>query len=112
MSKQAHKLKARIHKTIFSVTSDIEKFHFNKAVARIRQLTNDIEEIRSDKQKNMWVIRYGLETLTKLINPMMPHLAEELWVCLGFETLLADTPLARGRSPVFRRRVGNCSRSN
>ena len=92
MSKQAHKLKARIHKTIFSVTSDIEKFHFNKAVARIRQLTNDIEEIRSDKQKNMWVIRYGLETLTKLINPMMPHLAEELWVCLGFETLLADTP--------------------
>jgi leucyl-tRNA synthetase len=39
-----------------------------------------------------WLRRYGLETLAQLINPMTPHLAEELWLHMGQQTPLTDTP--------------------
>ena len=32
------------------------------------------------------------ETLVMLVSPMMPHLAEELWVALGHNTLAAESP--------------------
>ena len=80
-----------IHRTIFAVTSDLEKFHFNKAIARIRELTNHLETLDPDANDAPWILRMGLESVVQLIGPMMPHLAEELWQHLGHETLLADT---------------------
>jgi leucyl-tRNA synthetase len=77
-----------IHKTIDAVTADLERFRFNRAVARIRELTN----LLSGDVEHPGVLRFGLETLMQLIGPMMPHIAEELWRRLGRETLLADTP--------------------
>jgi len=81
-----------IHRTIVAVSDDLDKFHFNRAVARIRELTNELEDLSSDEEGADWVMRQGLETAVCLIGPMMPHLAEELWHSLGYETLLADTP--------------------
>lgn len=81
-----------IHKTIDGVSGDLEKFHFNKAVARIRELTNAIEGLKDDVTGADWVRRLGLETLTLLIAPMTPHLAEALWLELGrSDALVADT---------------------
>jgi leucyl-tRNA synthetase len=37
-------------------------------------------------------MRDGIETAVRLINPMMPHLAEELWQALGYETSLQLEP--------------------
>jgi leucyl-tRNA synthetase len=39
-----------------------------------------------------WALRQALEALTRLIGPMMPHLAEELWRRLGHGQLLVETP--------------------
>ena len=36
------------------------------------------------------VLREGLEVATRLVGPMMPHLAEEMWRTLGHEELIAD----------------------
>ena len=36
------------------------------------------------------MLREGLEVVTGLIGPMMPHLAEEMWRTLGHATLIAD----------------------
>ena len=81
-----------IHKTIDGVSGDLEKFHFNKAVARIRELTNAVEGLKDDVAGADWVRRLGLETLTLLIAPMTPHLAEALWQELGRGSeLVADT---------------------
>jgi len=85
---------ARTQATRGAITDDLEKFHFNKAVARIRELTNalaDLEAGAADDPRAT-VRREGLEALAALIGPMMPHLAEELWQQLGFETLLAGQP--------------------
>jgi len=86
---QAHRA---IHKTIHAVSNDLDRFHFNKAVARIRELTNLLEGVDSTEPGYSWILREGFETVTKLIGPMMPHIAEELWSHLGHESLLADTP--------------------
>ena len=80
-----------IHKTIASVTADVERFHFNKAVARVRELTNHLDGLGADEDGLGWVLREGFETVVRLIGPMMPHLAEELWSRLGQRTLIADT---------------------
>jgi leucyl-tRNA synthetase len=80
------------HKTIAAVTDDLDKFRFNRAVARIRELTNTLEELPSSEPGAPEVLREGLETLARLLGPMMPHLAEEMWQRLGGEGLLADQP--------------------
>lgn len=79
------------HKTIAAVTDDLEKFHFNKAVARIRELSNAVETLRADQSGADWVLRFASETITSLIGPLMPHLAEEMWSALGHTTFLANT---------------------
>ncbi len=80
-----------IHQTIHSVTSDLERFHFNKAVARIRELSNALDALPRNAAGTEWVMRLGLDTVVCLIGPMMPHLAEEMWQELGHQDLLADT---------------------
>jgi leucyl-tRNA synthetase len=71
------------------VTADLESFHFNRAVARIYELVNALAELDGEDDATAWVRREGFETVTKLIGPMMPHLAEELWQKLGHSELVA-----------------------
>jgi len=85
-------LRRQIHKTIAAVTDDLDKFRFNRAVARIRELTNALEDIPADAPGAGAVLREGLEAATRLIGPMMPHLAEEMWQELAHATLVADEP--------------------
>jgi len=80
------------HKTIARITDDLEKFGFNRVVARIREFTNRIADLDGDDAATGWVRRRALEVLVKLVGPMMPHLAEELWQALGHQTLLVDQP--------------------
>jgi leucyl-tRNA synthetase len=80
------------HKTIAAVTDDLDKFRFNRAVARIRELTNALDELPVAEPGVSEVLREGLETLARLLGPMMPHLAEEMWQELGGSGLLAEQP--------------------
>jgi leucyl-tRNA synthetase len=80
------------HKTIATVTDDIDKFRFNRAVARVRELSNALEGVTDGSDAAGAVMREGLETVTRLLGPMMPHLAEEMWKHLGHDDMLADVP--------------------
>jgi len=86
----ASEAERKIHKTVHFVGDDLEKFHFNRAVARIRELSNALEDLEGEGADAAWVRRFGWETLVKLIGPMMPHLAESLWEALGYTELLVD----------------------
>jgi leucyl-tRNA synthetase len=87
-------LRGTIHRTIRDVTDDLEKFRFNRGIARIRELTNALEAIESDAHQDLgaagMVLREGLEAAVRLSGPMMPHLGEELWHQLRPGNLLAD----------------------
>src|SRR5260370_22154071 len=78
------------HKTIAAVTDDLDKFRFNRAVARIRELTNALEGLAAQSPGAGAVLREGIEAATRLLGPMMPHLAEEMWQTLGHAELIAD----------------------
>ncbi|HEX9568727.1 MAG TPA: class I tRNA ligase family protein, partial [Rhodospirillales bacterium] len=80
------------HKTIAGVSDDLDRFHFNKAIARIRELTNQLDGLDPKDPGAGWALRFGLETAVRLFGPMMPHLTGDLWHSLGHETFLADEP--------------------
>jgi leucyl-tRNA synthetase len=82
-----HPLRKLTHKTIDAVTKDIEQFHFNKVVARIRELTNAIE--KEDATTKPAVFAEAVTAVIHLIAPLLPHLAEELWSELGHKDLVA-----------------------
>jgi leucyl-tRNA synthetase len=90
----AEALRRATHKAIAGVTDDIEKFRFNRAVARIYEFANALGDVKDSELADpagLAARREALETLTLLIGPAMPHLAEELWQRLGHGTLLAGT---------------------
>jgi leucyl-tRNA synthetase len=92
LSPAAVELRRALHQTIHAVGEELERFHFNKAVALIRELSNQLEAFDPADPAAPALLRRGLETLVLLLGPMVPHLAEELWARLGHETLLADAP--------------------
>ena len=78
-------LRRKTHKTIVAVAQDIEALSFNKAVARLYELTGAIEKAQPSADR-----RDAIVALTKLVSPMMPHLAEEAWHRAGEEGLIAE----------------------
>ncbi len=78
-------LRRKVHQTVAAVAEDIEGLAFNKAVARIYELVSATEkaDITADR-------RSAIETLAKLVAPMMPHRAEEAWHPMGMDGLVAD----------------------
>jgi leucyl-tRNA synthetase len=83
-------LRRASHRAVAAVTEDLEALRFNRAVARIYELANAIGAATSDSSGA--VKREALETLVKLIGPMMPHLAESCWEALGHKSLLVEEP--------------------
>jgi leucyl-tRNA synthetase len=88
----ADALRRTLHKTIDGVSQGLEQFRFNSAVARVHALANALSEFMPEALSDRAVAREAYDTLARLIGPMMPHLAEELWRALGHETLLVDEP--------------------
>ena len=88
----ASELRSKVHKAIAGMTQDLDNLHFNKAVARIRELSNDISSYDSKDNANGAVLREALETLVLLFAPLMPHLGEELWALLGHKEMTINTP--------------------
>jgi leucyl-tRNA synthetase len=93
IGKDALAIRRIVHKTVAGVTDDIEKFRFNRAVARIYELTNALSEVKDadlTDAAGLAVRAEALRVLVLLIGPAMPHLAEELWQRLGQSGLVAD----------------------
>ncbi len=80
-------LDRKTHQTIAAVASDIEALSFNKAVARIYELTGATEKAAPSASRSA-----AIRALVHLAAPMMPHLAEEAWAAMGNTTLIADAP--------------------
>jgi len=82
---QNQDLTVATHKAIQDVTNAIQNWQLNKMVSGIREFSNTIEE-HIDKSD----CEFAIKTLCLLINPVIPHLAEELWSTIGNKSLIAN----------------------
>jgi leucyl-tRNA synthetase len=70
---------------VAAAADDIAALSFNKAVARIYELTNAVEKAAPSASRSA-----AIRTLLLLVAPMMPHLAEEAWAAMGNAGLVAE----------------------
>ncbi len=77
----------RLHKTIAGIAADIEALSFNKAVAKLFELVNALEKAAPSASRSE-----AIDTLLRLVSPMIPHVAEEGWHARGHEGLIALAP--------------------
>ena len=85
-------LRRLIHKTIKAVTENIERWRYNSAVANIRELSNHLNDFKPENSDDAKVKLFGYEVLLRLIEPMTPHIAEEIWQSLGKTDALGEQP--------------------
>jgi leucyl-tRNA synthetase len=78
----AKKLRQLTHRTIASVTEALETFTFNLAVARIYELSGALLGASPTDPALLRARFEAMETLSRLVAPMMPHLAEEISAAL------------------------------
>jgi leucyl-tRNA synthetase len=84
------------HKTLKAVGEEIGRLGFNKAVARLYELTNALQaplaDIAAGKADAAMAgaARQAVEFLVAMIAPMTPHLAEECWQAIGCEGMAAE----------------------
>ncbi len=85
------------HRAIIRVEEDVERLRFNRCVAHAYELANALQaELAVKKDKPVspeWIaaMREAATFLVQIIAPMMPHLAEECWLALGSDALVAET---------------------
>jgi leucyl-tRNA synthetase len=90
---EALALRRTAHKTLNSVSQNIEGLRYNVAVAQIYELTHALSAALEATGEGLdWAVREAAELLVQMIGPMLPHLAEDCWARLGYNTLLADEP--------------------
>ena len=77
-------LETSMHKTIKKVTDDYNRMKFNTAIAALMALINDVTKVGK-------INKAEFKTLITLLNPVAPHITEELWQIAGFEGVLSDT---------------------
>jgi leucyl-tRNA synthetase len=76
-------LEKSIHKTIKKVSEDFETLKFNTAIAAMMSLVNDFYSVGK-------VSKGDFKILLILLNPVAPHITEELWSILGNEDKITD----------------------
>jgi leucyl-tRNA synthetase len=90
------RLRRKAHDTTRRVTEELHRrLHFNTAVAALMELINECYAATSALPANQagehaWVYRDTLERFARMLAPLAPHIAQELWEMLGREGYILD----------------------
>ncbi|MEP1613059.1 MAG: leucine--tRNA ligase [Roseobacter sp.] len=77
-----------MHVTIRDVTLGVESFGFNAAIAKLYAFTAVLHKSKAGAEAQ----KQAILTLAKLMSPMTPHLAEDIWARHGQEGLITSSP--------------------
>lgn len=90
-TKEAKELYRTLQQTIKKVTDDVgDRLQFNTAVSAIMELINAIHSHPADA--NQGVLAEAIEKAIILLAPFVPHITEEMWRELGYESSVHDQP--------------------
>ncbi|WP_455481465.1 leucine--tRNA ligase [Bartonella sp. B12(2025)] len=92
----ALKLSKAAHRVLCAVEDDLEKFAFNRAIARLYEFLNILapllNKVASVEDEMKAALRQAMDFFLAMIAPVMPHLAEECHAALGGENLICELP--------------------
>ena len=88
LSEESENLLRETHIAIKKVSQDIShEFQFNTAISKIREFVNILYEYTNSKKEytdvDKAVLSFAMESLIKLMSPIVPHITEEAWCDLG-----------------------------
>ncbi|MBI2871732.1 MAG: leucine--tRNA ligase [Chloroflexi bacterium] len=89
----ARRLLGPTHRTIKRAVTDLERFKFNTALARLMEFTNELQRVWQERAVGPDAWRDAIRTLLLLLAPVTPHLAEELWEHIGGPYSIHNQPL-------------------
>lgn len=89
---KTRELRVVLHKTIKQVTEDFTvRYHFNTGIARIMELVNALTSFEPENELDIRVLREVFVNLALIINPVAPHLSEEMYSELGFQEMVINS---------------------
>tara|TARA_Y100000817_G_scaffold17680_1_gene13017 strand:- start:136 stop:1122 length:987 start_codon:yes stop_codon:yes gene_type:complete len=81
-----------IHQNLHAITQSIEKFQMNVSIARVFEIVNAMSKFEINNEKDKMAITEALHILIRVIEPMVPHLAEECWSLTGRTNSITNEP--------------------
>ena len=76
-------LRRKLHQTLRQVTHDFETFEFNTIVSGLMELLNEMLRAREHGANGTPEWQEALDIYVRMMAPVTPHIAEELWAMLG-----------------------------
>ena len=91
LSNLHQELRRKVYTTLEKVTDDMtRRFTFNTAIAANMELINELSKFNEKGSQADAVRQEAFKTIVLMLSPVMPHVAQELWVKLGNEGLVMD----------------------
>jgi len=82
-----------VHDTIAKVSDDVSRrYTFNTAIAAIMELSTHLSRYEDSSPQGRAVLQEAWVAVVKMLNPITPHICEELWSILGKESELYQGP--------------------
>jgi leucyl-tRNA synthetase len=76
-------LRRKLHQTLKQVTHDMESFEFNTVISGLMELSNEMNQAAEEGAAGTTVWDETLEIYLRMLAPIAPHIAEELWSKMG-----------------------------
>ena len=77
-------MRRQLHQALAKVTDDMSRRHtFNTAIAANMELLNGLAKFEDDSQTGKAIRQEVLESIVLMLSPIIPHVCQELWQCLG-----------------------------
>lgn len=78
-ARQQRNLERKLHQTIIKVTDDITEFRFNTAISAMMELNNALIKAKETSVAGTTLWAEAIRSLTLMMAPIFPHIAEEMW---------------------------------
>tara|TARA_Y100001970_G_scaffold289873_1_gene421574 strand:+ start:15106 stop:17643 length:2538 start_codon:yes stop_codon:yes gene_type:complete len=76
-------LNSKLNTCIINIEKNVEEFHFNKSIANIYELVNNIQKAVENKSASYEGLIDLFKKMSLILQPFVPHLSEEIWRKVG-----------------------------
>jgi leucyl-tRNA synthetase len=92
LSAEEKALLIKLNQTVQRLTDDLERrYQFNTVVSGLMELSNALHDLPAGAPHRGAVLQHALDVFVRLMSPVAPHLAEQLWSQLGRPGLCMQT---------------------